>query len=152
MASNNVIDNAPDDIVTNQDKSCGGDNLRPPIVTAPTTTSAVVTTTATAAPAAASLNAMDEYDIRDTFQALDSDQDGCLTLDEFHTLYLGLGYRPQRLTRDELEQEILRACRKNDDDNVDGSSSNNMLISVEVCLQVLRKVCSCLWKKKKCFA
>ena len=83
------------------------------------------------------MNAIDEYDIRDTFQALDSDQDGFLTLDEFHTLYLGLGYRPQRISQQELQQLVLEC-------NSDGTRTNNDQggsISLGVVLQVLKKVC-----------
>ena len=48
---------------------------------------------------------IDEYDIRCAFEVL-SDQKGSLTLNEFHTLFLGLGYQPYRLTVEELQRKV----------------------------------------------
>jgi len=48
---------------------------------------------------------IDEYDIRSAFEVL-SDQKGGLTLNEFHTLFLGLGYQPYRLTVEELQRKV----------------------------------------------
>ena len=40
----------------------------------------------------AMMDAADEYDIRESFAALDDDKLGFLELDAFYVLYLGLGY------------------------------------------------------------
>ena len=47
---------------------------------------------------------MDEYDIRESFDSLDNEKLGYLSLDQFYVLYLGLGY-PQ-LTKDELKRQV----------------------------------------------
>jgi hypothetical protein len=38
------------------------------------------------------MDSIDEYDIRESFDALDDEKLGRLTVDQSYTLYLGLGY------------------------------------------------------------
>jgi hypothetical protein len=47
---------------------------------------------------------VDEFDIRESFEALDDEKFGRLTMDQFYTLYLGLGY-PQ-LTKPDLRGKV----------------------------------------------
>ena len=81
------------------------------------------------------MNAIDEYDIRDTFQALDSDLDGFLTAQEFHTLWMGLGFRPERLNEQELERIVAAGIKEET-----ANKEVNSLISLEVALKVLKNV------------
>lgn len=54
------------------------------------------------------MNAIDEYDIREVFDALDLECTGRLSFSELQTLYLGLGFSsPRRMT-----EEILRKDAK----------------------------------------
>ena len=48
----------------------------------------------------------DENDIRDSFQALDSDHDGYLSIKEFYKLYIGLGFHPERIQLKEFAQMV----------------------------------------------
>lgn len=41
-------------------------------------------------------------DIRESFEVLDTDQDGYLTPREFYCLYTALGYKPERISMEEL--------------------------------------------------
>jgi hypothetical protein len=50
------------------------------------------------------MQSIDEFDIRESFDALDDEKLGRLCLDRFYVLYLGLGY--PKLTKDELEQQV----------------------------------------------
>eukprot|EP00980_Cylindrotheca_fusiformis_P005768 scaffold1203_cov117-Cylindrotheca_fusiformis.AAC.7 len=50
------------------------------------------------------MNSTDEFDIRETFEALDGEKLGRLSLDSFYTLYLGLGYPKQ--TKEDLKQQV----------------------------------------------
>ena len=69
---------------------------------------------------------MDEYDIRESFDSLDNEKLGYLSLDQFYVLYLGLGY-PQ-LTKDELKRQV--GVIQSDQQNV----------TVETVIKVLKKV------------
>jgi Ca2+-binding EF-hand superfamily protein len=73
------------------------------------------------------MSAIDEYDIRDTFQALDNDDDGYLTARQFHVLWQGLGFRPERMHQQDLQQ-------------IAGMTNDDSLISAETALKVLKKV------------
>lgn len=79
---------------------------------------------------ATTMNAADEYVVRDAFEALDDDKDGFLDSDQFCTLYLGLFFFPERIKKEDL----LRTA---------GMEEKDSLISVEQALQVLQKV-SCV--------
>ncbi len=48
----------------------------------------------------------DDCDIRDSFQALDLDHDGCLSTEEFYKLYLGLGFQPERIQLNDFQQML----------------------------------------------
>lgn len=69
----------------------------------------------------------DEHDIRDSFQALDSDHDGSLSLEEFYKLYIGLGFHPERIQLNEFEQMV--------------QITGDTLVSVDVVVEKLSKVC-----------
>jgi hypothetical protein len=77
------------------------------------------------------MNAVDEYDVRASFEALDSDHEGTLPFPAFYTLYLGLGFQPQRIPERELRSKV---------DAVTGGSVDG--ISIEECLKVLSQVSS----------
>jgi Ca2+-binding EF-hand superfamily protein len=68
----------------------------------------------------------DEHDIRDSFEILDSDHDGCLSTAEFYSLYLGLGFQPERIQLNDFEQML----------ELDLGS----LLSVDDVLKILSKV------------
>jgi hypothetical protein len=55
------------------------------------------------------MNALDEYDIRTGFDAMDDDKLGTIGMDQFCTLYLGLGY--PRLAQHQLEQYVRQVCK-----------------------------------------
>lgn len=68
----------------------------------------------------------DEHDIRDSFQALDSDHDGSLSIEEFYKLYIGLGFQPERIQLNEFQQMVQIAA--------------DTLVSVDDVLKMLSKV------------
>ena len=71
------------------------------------------------------MDSIDEYDVRESFDAMDDEKLGCLTLDQFYTLYLGLGY--PRATIEEVKAKI-RAVQSDE------------TITINTALQVLAKV------------
>lgn len=75
------------------------------------------------------MDAVDEYDVRASFEALDSDHEGTLSFPAFYTLYLGLGFQPQRIPEEELRSKFNAAAKG----SVDG-------IYIEECLKVLSQV------------
>jgi Ca2+-binding EF-hand superfamily protein len=75
------------------------------------------------------MDAVDEYDVRASFEALDSDHEGALPFPTFYTLYLGLGFQPQRIPEQELRTKFDAAAKG----SVDG-------ISIEECVKVLSQV------------
>ena len=80
------------------------------------------------------MNVLDEYDVRDAFAALDAaDVRQSISLDDFGTLYLGLGFVP-RLTPEQLHREV------NDKLGVSSSDSERRLTLPQV-LHVLSEVC-----------
>lgn len=55
------------------------------------------------------MNAIDEYDIREAFDALDVECRARLSFDELQTLYLGLGFSSaRRMTVQQLRQDARR--------------------------------------------
>jgi Ca2+-binding EF-hand superfamily protein len=75
------------------------------------------------------MNAIDEYDIRDAFEALDKGCDGGIDLEDFYTLYLGLGFQPTRLLITDLQAEVRAAGLRMDE-----------LIPVNIVLDILSQV------------
>jgi len=53
------------------------------------------------------LNAIDEYDIKRSFEALDEDKINRISVESFHTLFLGLGFQPTQLTQSELRDKVM---------------------------------------------
>jgi Ca2+-binding EF-hand superfamily protein len=53
--------------------------------------------------------AVDEYDVKCSFEALDDEKSNCITLKSFHTLFLGLGFQPKHLTLDQMEDKVTSA-------------------------------------------
>jgi hypothetical protein len=52
------------------------------------------------------MNAIDQYDIREAFEALDGECQGSLGFANLHTLYLGLGFAtPRRMTVEYLKKD-----------------------------------------------
>lgn len=72
------------------------------------------------------MDSMDEHDIRDSFQALDSDHDGYLSLEECYKLYLGLGFHPERIQLKDFQQMM----------QLDAKS----LLSIDEVVEMLSKV------------
>lgn len=52
------------------------------------------------------LSAIDEYDIRAAFESLNSGQD--ISIDDFQTLYLGLGFQPTRMPVEWLRTKVIQ--------------------------------------------
>jgi hypothetical protein len=73
----------------------------------------------------AASSVVDEFDIRESFEALDDEKFGRLTMDQFYTLYLGLGY-PQ-LTKPDLRGKVHAIQREES-------------VTIEIVLQILSKV------------
>ena len=48
---------------------------------------------------------LDEFDIRESFDALDDEKLGFISVDNFYVMYLGLGYKPQ-MTIDALKDKF----------------------------------------------
>ncbi|CAB9498692.1 expressed unknown protein [Seminavis robusta] len=55
------------------------------------------------------LSAIDEYDVKMSFQAMDEEKIDRITLENFHTLFLGLGFQPQRLSLLQLRRKVADA-------------------------------------------
>ena len=49
---------------------------------------------------------LDEYDVTESFRALDQGRDGTISVQDLQVLYLGLGFQPERRTVEELENEV----------------------------------------------
>lgn len=50
------------------------------------------------------MQSIDEFDIRESFDALDDEKLGRLSIDCFYTLYLGLGYPKQ--SKEALKEQV----------------------------------------------
>jgi Ca2+-binding EF-hand superfamily protein len=71
----------------------------------------------------------DEYDIRDSFHVMDEQKTGEISVDEFHTLCLGLGYN---LEREELDSSIRQQTLS--------TLNQHNCINVDIALVILSKV------------
>jgi hypothetical protein len=58
------------------------------------------------------LSAVDEYDVKCSFEALDDEKVNRITLESFHTLFLGMGFQPKQLTLDQLEFKVASAVAR----------------------------------------
>ncbi len=74
------------------------------------------------------MDSLDEFDIRDSFDAMDEDKLGRISLQTFYTMYLGLGY-PQT-TMDDLQRQIVA---------IQGDDSTGSSVSLETVLVLLSK-------------
>jgi hypothetical protein len=62
------------------------------------------------------------YDIESSFQVLDQDHDGYLTINEFLALYWGLGFEePRQMAREQLENEVRHAASIRQQSQIHGS-------------------------------
>lgn len=52
------------------------------------------------------LNPMDEFDVQRSFEVMDEEKTDRITLQNFHTLFLGLGFQPKELTLQELRNKV----------------------------------------------
>jgi hypothetical protein len=77
------------------------------------------------------MDALDEYDIRTGFDAMDDNKFGTIGMDQFFTLYLALGY--PRLEQHQLEQYV-RQTRKNYRQEVTKDMALQVLSQVRVVL------------------
>lgn len=73
------------------------------------------------------MDSIDEYDIRESFDSLDDDKTGRLSMSQFYTLYLGLGY--PKMTQPELT-------------NIVAKLQKDETVTIGTVLKVLSKVCS----------
>jgi Ca2+-binding EF-hand superfamily protein len=73
------------------------------------------------------MKALDEYDIRESFEALDTECWGSITMTDLHTIYLALGYRPDDLTVQDLQIKA-------------GVAAPTERLSLERVLEILSKV------------
>jgi hypothetical protein len=88
------------------------------------------------------MTAVDEYDIRASFDAMDEDRVGEITFDEFYTaLFLGLFDDPQ-LTPTQLHQLVQEATGITATPEFSNLSTTR--ITIDMALQTLSKVC---WTK-----
>jgi hypothetical protein len=72
------------------------------------------------------MGSINEFDIRESFDAMDDEKLGRLSIDQVYTLYLGLGY--PKLTVLELRNKV-RAIQSEDE-----------AVTVDTVLQILSKV------------
>lgn len=63
---------------------------------------------------------LDEYDIKMAFEVLDIEKVNRITLANFHTLYLGLGFEPKQLTLQELQVKVEAAIHHREDAQAEG--------------------------------
>lgn len=83
----------------------------------------------------ARMKAADAYDIRDSFEVLDRNQEGSISLDDFWMLYLGLGFQPERISLEELSQKV-SALAGGEKGN---SSSNSNRVTLDAAMKILSK-------------
>ena len=80
------------------------------------------------------LDAIDEYDIQRSFEVMDDEKVNRISLKNFHTLYLGLGFQPRELTLQELTHKVGIAIveRKERGDEANTTTEDMELIDVEL--------------------
>lgn len=72
------------------------------------------------------LPAVDEYDVKCSFEALDDEKINRITLKSFHTLFLGLGFQPKQLTLDQMEDKVASAVEQRKRQAESGSAMTNV--------------------------
>jgi hypothetical protein len=89
----------------------------------------------------------DEEDLRAFFEAVDEDKTGEISLDQFYSLFLGLGFAHDFMQKKELSEMVARAkkqrhegespssIRPNTQDDCDDDSST--FVTVDVALKVM---------------
>jgi hypothetical protein len=77
---------------------------------------------------------LEEFDIRESFDALDDEKLGLLSMDQFYTLYLGLGYEP-KVTVEEMNARLQRVRQDEDEEEEEEEK-----VTVEAAIKVLSKV------------
>jgi Ca2+-binding EF-hand superfamily protein len=75
------------------------------------------------------MDPMSEFDIRDSFDAMDKEKVGRISMDSFKIVYLGLGYPKSGF--EDLSEQVLRI-----QDNIDDG------LSLKTVKTVLSKVCA----------
>jgi hypothetical protein len=83
------------------------------------------------------MTSLEEFDIRESFDALDNEKLGLLAMDQFYTLYLGLGYEP-KVTPKEMNARVQRVRQE---EEAGGNEEDNL--TVEIAVMVLSKVSRC---------
>jgi Ca2+-binding EF-hand superfamily protein len=58
------------------------------------------------------LDALDEFDVHQSFEVMDEEKIDRITLGNFHLLYLGLGFQPSDLTLNELREKVALAVNR----------------------------------------
>ena len=67
------------------------------------------------------LDTLDEYDVQKAFEVLDDEKLNRITLANFHTLYLGLGFEPKQLTLRDLKGHVQAAIRRREQEQAEGA-------------------------------
>ena len=58
------------------------------------------------------LSAMDEYDIKCSFDALDDEKIHRISIESFYTMFLGLGFQPKQITLEQTRAKVALAIEK----------------------------------------
>jgi hypothetical protein len=94
------------------------------------------TTNSTATTPLSSKRIMENDDIRWSFEVLDDDLDGWISIQAFHTLFRGLGYQPATTTLAEMEQWVTDCSTLSDPH----SSTETVRVSWTMALSILSQV------------
>lgn len=93
------------------------------------------------------MNALDEYDIREAFEALDDDKEGLIDLRDLETIFVGLGYeyRPRHASDDEIgkssHQKLPTLAELREEVRaVAGAGCDLEALTLDKVLQILSKV------------
>ena len=78
------------------------------------------------------LHAIDQYDIRRSFEVMDEEKTNRICVKNFHTLFLGLGYQPKQMTQQELRDKVSASIEERKEQGVASSAENLELFEAEV--------------------
>lgn len=78
------------------------------------------------------LNAIDEYDIRRSFEVMDEDKTNRICVKNFHTLFLGLGFQPKQMTQHELREKVVATIEKRKEQGAASNVEDLELFDAEV--------------------